>query len=254
LVAPAVFACCLAFAGPAFALDVFTLWQRPEAPLSLAVGDRVDYQTSIQESGRRTTDLVRLQCVEDTERGWWLEILPLTETAAGLMPTAGEGVRLLLDHEVVTRSGDLPARVLRVERWQAGVVEVLEGSSWREDPLVKTSLQAGFSPDTVERQGGTTRVVGEADLLCSQFTLVERDTTRIELPRGTLLQITKHEVSAAVHPDIPFLGVAFAAERVETRSVLDPPGGRRAPPPELRIETMELIDFGRDAKSRLGVR
>lgn len=252
--APAVLACLLLAASPAAALDVFTLWQRPEAPLSLAVGDRVDYQSSTQEGGRRSVELFRLQCVDETAAGWWLEILPLVESGEALEPTPGEGVRLLLDHRVVTRAGELSANVLRVERWSGGRAEALDDGAWRDDPLVRASLRAGFEPDAVEVQGCTTRVVGEADLLCSQFTLVDRDTTRIELPRGVMLQFLKHEVSAAVHPDVPFLGVVFAAERVETRSELDPPRGRRPPPPELRIETMELVGFGRDAAPTLGAR
>ncbi|MDO9694038.1 MAG: hypothetical protein Q7W56_04855 [Candidatus Latescibacteria bacterium] len=237
--------------GGAAALDVFTLWQRAEAPLSLAVGDRVDYSSTTLEAGRRTTELVRVQCVGDGPDGWLLEILPLEATKRGFAPRPGEGLRLVLSHDVSRREGDLAGLVRRVEQWTDGRGRELDPAQWREDPLTASLLDADFRPDVVTSQGATTRVVGGADLLCSQFTLVAADTARITLPRGEMIQIHRREISAAVHPGVPFLGLAFAAERSETSAQLIPAGRRSPPPPTQKVETMELIGYGRDAAPAL---
>ena len=77
------------------------------------------------------------------------------------------------------------------------------------------------------------------------------DTGRVRLPRGELIQVSRDEVSVAVHDEVPFLGIAYAAQRVSTRSDFNSPGRRRPPPPSTRIEIMELTGFGRDAKAVL---
>jgi len=235
----------------AAALDVFTLWQRAEAPLSLAVGDRVDYSTTTLEAGRRSTELIRVQCVADGPDGWQLEILPLESTRRGLAPLPGEGLRLVLSHDVSRREGDLAALVSGVVQWSGGRSRVLDPAQWREDPLAASLLDAAFRPDDVTTQGGTTRVVAGRDLLCSQFTLVAADTARIALPRGEMIQVHRREISAAVHPGVPFLGLAFAAERSETSATVIPAGRRSPPPPTQKVETMELVGYGRDATPAL---
>ncbi len=231
----------------ATALDVFTLWRRAEAPLSLAVGDRVDYNRTTLEAGRRTTELIRVQCVADGPDGWLLEILPLEATSRGLAPRPGEGLRLVLSHDVSRREGDLAGLVRRVVQWNEGRSRALDPGEWREDPLTASLLDVDFQPDDVTAQGATTRVVGGVDLLCSQFTLVAADTARITLPRGEMIQIHRREISAAVHPGVPFLGLAFAAERSETSAQVIPAGRRSPPPPTQKVETMELVGYGRDA-------
>jgi len=237
----------LTCAGGALALDVFTLWRQPEAPLRISPGCRVDYLGTSIEAGRRRVDALRIQCVGETEAAWMIEVLPLEETPDGRIPLPGEGLRLTIARELAGRSGSLIDFVLEVEQWREGIGQVLPPEQWRDDPLAGAFLETGFTPDSKEMQGKTTRVVGDADLLCEQFTLAASDTTRITLPRGQMIQIHRREVSAAVHDGIPFLGIAYAAERAETRSELVPAGRRQPPPPALRIETMELLDFGEDA-------
>ena len=241
--------CCLSLAwtGVAAALDVFTLWRLPEAPLSIAAGDRVDYLGTSIEAGRRRVEALRIQCVGQTDTAWLIEILPLEETPDGHVPVPGEGLRLTIDRALAGRAGDLVDHILEVAQWREGRGEVLPPEQWRDDPLTGAFLETGFVPDAKEAQGRTTRVVGEADLLCEQFTLSAGDTTRIDLPRGEMIQIHRREISAAVHDTIPFLGLAYAAERAETRSELVPAGRRAPPPPSLRVEIMELLDFGADA-------
>lgn len=249
------FACVLAVllcAGAASALDVFTLWQRPEAPLRIAPGDRVDYLATSLEAGRRRVELLRIQCVGESEDAWLIEVLPLDETDAGRAPRPGEGVRLTVARALAARAGDLVDHIRRVEQWEGGERHELPPEQWRDDPLAGDVFATGFVPDEVETQGRTTRVVGEADLLCDQFTLTAVDTTRITLPRGEMLQLHTREVSAAIHAAVPFLGLAYAAERAETRSELVPAGRRSPPPPSMKVEIMELLEFGEDASPVLG--
>ena len=60
-----------------------------------------------------------------------------------------------------------------------------------------------------------------------------------------MIQITTREITAAVNREIPFLGVAYAAERVRSESKLDPPSPKFSPPPpQVRVEVMELVGFG----------
>jgi len=241
----------LTCAGGALALDVFTLWRQPEAPLRISPGCRVDYLGTSIEAGRRQVEAMRIQCVGETETTWLIEVLPLDEIPDGHVPRPGEGLRLTIARELAKRSGSLIDFVLEVAQWQDGSGRMLPAEQWRDDPLTGIFLESGFTPDSMEVQGKTTRVVGDADLLCEQFTLIASDTTRITLPRGEMIQIHRKEVSAAVHDEVPFLGVAYAAERTETRSELVPAGRRQPPPPSIRVEIMELLDFGTDAVSAL---
>ncbi len=251
---PAVVACCFALivlssAGDVWALDVFTLWRQPEAPLRIEAGSRVDYQVTSIETGRRRTEVMRIQCVDRSDEAWLIEILPLERLDGVHIPIPGRGLCLTVDRRLATRSGNLIDHVQKVEQWDDGVHTVLPPEQWRDDPLANAFLDSGFVPDTTETQGSTTRVVGEIDLLCAQFTLTAGDTTHIALPRGEMIQIHTREVSMAVHADVPFLGLAYAAERAETRSELVPAGRRSPPPPSMTVEIMELIDFGEDAVS-----
>jgi len=239
-------------ASPAAALDLFTLWQDASAPLAVAPGDRVDYRNVTVEQGRRRTELVRLQCVADAGDHWVLELLPLHEGDAGPAPVPGEGWRLELRKSALASRGGLEEHVGRVEQWLEGEPRTVDAAEWRQDPLLQSALAADFRPESRETRDPTTRVVAGHDLLCDQVVMVDRDTSRVELPRGVLLQIHTREISASYQAAVPFLGVVHAAERSETRSSVEPAGSRRLPPPRVRVETMELVDFGHDAAPWLG--
>ena len=255
--APAVVACMLTMvmlliAGHAWSLDVFTLWHQPEAPLRIEVGSRVDYLGTSIEAGRRRSEVMRIQCVGESEENWLIEIVPLELVDGAYEPLPGQGLRLTIDRRLADRSGNLIDHVHQVELWDESGHRELPAEQWRDDPLAGAFLDSGFVPDRIEAQGRTTRVIGVMDLLCDQFTLVAGDTTRIALPRGEMIQIHSREVSVAVHANIPFLGLAYAAERSETRSKLVPAGRRSPPPPAMTVEIMELIDYGDDAVSVFG--
>lgn len=250
LAASAVLLCLLTV--PASALDLFTLWHHEAGRFAIEAGDRVDYRSVTVERGRRREELVRLQCVEEDAQRWVLELLPLVADGEGLRPLPGEGWRLELAKTALSRAGRLEDHIGRVEQWLEGEPRTLSVSEWRDDPLLQTTLTADFRPESEEEQAPTTRKAGGRDLLCSQIVMVDRDTSRVELPRGSLLQIHTREVSASFHDDIPFLGMAHAAERMETQSTVEPAGARRPPPPRIRVETMELMDFARDATPWLG--
>lgn len=242
----------LAWAAPAASLDLFTLWHAAAGSLSIAPGDRVDYRNVTIEQGRRRTELVRLQCVGEDGGHWLLELLPLREGPDGLHPLPGEGWRLELAKTAATARGGLDEHVGRVVHWLEGEPRTVDAAEWREDPLLQASLAVDFHPESREVRPRTTRVVAGRDLLCDQMVLVDRDTSRVELPRGVLLQIHVREVSASYEASVPFLGVVHAAERAETRASVEPAGSRPLPPPRVRVETMELVDFGRDAVAWLG--
>ncbi len=245
LTAPAVCVLALLAAAPAAALDVFTLWSRPEVPLKIEPGDWADYRTQEMAAGRRSTDLVRIRCLAADAAAWTLELRPLTESAGGVLdPDPGRGLRLEISRALASREGDLADHVLKVEQIRDGAYRELPSAEWREDPLVRSSLKAGFVPDRVDTLDGTVRVVAGAELACGQLELASADTTRIAMPKGELVQVHGRVVTAAVHRSVPFLGIVYAAEREETRSSIVPEGGRRCPPPEIGVEIMELIGFG----------
>jgi hypothetical protein len=140
-------------------------------------------------------------------------------------------------------------------RWQAGEPRELLPAEWREDPLVQSILAREFMPDAVDFAGETVRVIRGQELKCDQFQMTANDTQAVDLPTGRLEQITQWEVTTAISAKIPFFGIAYAAERSRAESRLDPPSDRFEPPaPVTRVETMELIAFGNQAKPVLVTR
>jgi hypothetical protein len=238
---------------PVRALDVFTLWRQPELPLRLEEGAWADYRSQVMAGGRREEGLTRIACLS-REHGsdddtWLVELLPLSEQEDGsLVPVPGEGARLRLSRSLLDREGHLLDAVVEAEKWRDGKPEKVSDDQLRNDPLVSASLDAEFTPDLTERRDPTTRVIGGIQYLCDQFVMSAADTQVANLPAGRMIQATTREITAAVHPDIPFLGVAYAAERVRSDSTLDPPSKKFSPPPpQIRVEVMELIDFGTQA-------
>lgn len=231
---------------------MFTLWSRPEVPIRLTVGHWVEYRTQELAAGRRTDGLVRIQCVARDDRGWTVEMIPLLEDEQGrFTPEPGRGWRLVLDSGVLDREGELADHVREVVQWERGSPRLLDPGRWREDPLVQASLRGEFVPDEVRDLDPTVRVVSGVELTCSQLEMSSADTTVIAMPRGELRQVHSRVVTAAVNPEAPFLGIVFAAEREETRSSIVPAGRRRAPPPEVKVEIMELVGYGDDARPML---
>ncbi|MCP4573039.1 MAG: hypothetical protein GY838_11850 [bacterium] len=244
----------LAAAAPAAALDVFTLWRQPEVPLRLEEGAWVDYRTQVMTGGRRRHGLTRLACLgrdgQDENASWILEILPLAERDDGsLVPVKEDAVRLEVAPALAERAGSLLDNVRRARQWRGGKPTDLSLEQLRENPLLAASLEDEFVADSVETKHPTTRVVGGHELLCDQLVLTAEDTDTSDLPAGRVIQTTVREISAAVHADVPFLGLVYVAERVRSSSRLDPPSDRfRDPPPQSRVEIMELVGFGDDAK------
>lgn len=240
-------------AGAACALDLFTLWQRPELPLNLAAGHWADYRRLALADGRRTDDLLRIQCLErDEEGGWILEVVPLVETAPDVFTVVpGEGLRLHLTEAVARRRDGILQVVREVHLWRDGAAQLLDRGRWRQDPLVTASFSGDFRPDLVRESPPTVRVIGGRELECRQLEFAAADTQQAVLPQGRLIQATSQEVSAAVHQDIPLLGLAYVSERLRSESWLDPPSRRRLPPPQVRIEILECIAFGSGASALL---
>ena len=241
-------------AVPAAALDFFTLWQRPELPLTLEAGLWADYRRQAVTEGRRTDDLVRIQCLGRDDQGrWLLEVLPLVETAGGDLKVApGEGLRLRLTGAVTDRTGDVMEAVDEVRLWRDGEVQVLDRRQWRRDPLVTASFSGDFAPDTVDESGATVRVIAGRELSCRQLVFAAADTQVAELPDTRMVQTATQEVTAAVSDEIPLLGLAYVSERVAAESRLDPPSKRMpAPPPSLRVEILECLDYGAGAVAAL---
>ncbi len=225
-------------------------------PLNMIVGSWADYSTVTLTGGRRSEDLVRIQCVgraqEAPARGWVVELLPLQEVDGTLAVIPGEGLSLQISQEILRREADLVDVIQKVVRWQDGEPRELSPAEWREDPLVEASLVREFQPESVEFLGGAVRVVRGQELACDQFQMTAADTQAIELPAGRLEQVTRWEVTAAISAHIPFLGIAFAAERTRAESHLDPPSERfEPPPPATRVETLELIAYGNRATPQL---
>lgn len=240
--------------GAARALDVFTLWRQPMIPLQMHEGAWADYRTQVMTGGKRQESLVRVVCLDraagSDDKSWLLEILPLQELADGtLEPLAGEGLRLRLSRNVLRREGSLLDSVTGIVRWQDGVGQATTVAELRSDPLLAASLAEEFTPRETEIGNPTTRVVQGTQYLCDQFVFTAADTQLAQLPAGRMIQVSSREVSAAVNSKIPFLGLAYAAERVRSESTLDPPSRRFSPPPpQVRVEIMELVGFGGGAK------
>lgn len=234
----------------AMALDLFTLWQRPELPLNLTVGMRADYRRQALSEGRRVDDLLRVQCLGRDDAGRWLiEVLPLVEVAPdSLVVVPGEGLQLTLGESFEQRTGGLADAVVSVRLWRDGIATSLDQQEWRRDPLVTASFSGEFAPQTVVEGASTIRVIDLRELACRQLEFVAADTQHAVLPVGEMVQVSSQEVAAAVHPDIPLLGLAYVTERVRAESTLHPPSDRfPTPPPQLRIEILECLSFGVDA-------
>jgi len=233
---------------------VFTLWRQPEVPLRIAEGDWADYRTQVMTGGRRQQGATRIACVDASDpETWVLELLPLEEHEdQRCTPLPGQGVRLTVRRSLAAREGSLLDAVVSAHHWLDGQSSVMSREQLREDPLLSASLEEEFVADEVRRDEPTTRVIAGLELLCDQFTMTAVDTQAAALPAGRMIQSTTREVTAAVHGDIPFLGLAYAAERVRSESQLDPPSSRfRPPPPQVRVEIMELVNFGTGAKAVL---
>ncbi|PIE75574.1 hypothetical protein CSA17_06770, partial [bacterium DOLJORAL78_65_58] len=197
---------------PAQALDLFTLWRQPEVPLNLKAGAWVDYRTQVMAAGRREQGLLRVVCLRATADQVVLELLPLEEKREGVLtPVPGQGARVTLDGSVRKRQGSLLAAVQAVRQWQDGQARDISPRELRDDPLVSTSFVSDFQPTTVESRQTTTRVVAGRQFSCRQWVMASADTQSAVMPAGRMRQISSREVAAAVHEDIPFLGLAYAS-------------------------------------------
>jgi hypothetical protein len=243
---------------PVRALDVFTLWKQPQVPLRLAEGEWADYRFQVMSGGRQEQSVTRVACLDRAggtdDQAWIVEILPLREDADGrLLPLPGEGLRLRLSRKLLSREGSLLDHVLGARQWSAGRVTEMSADQLRQDPLLADSFNEEFTAATVTPGTPTTRVVGGVQYLCDQTVMAAADTQVASLPAGRLRQVTTRELAVATHPDLPFLGMAYASERVRSDSSLDSSGGRLRPPPaRVRVEIMELVAHGRGARPALG--
>ena len=250
--------CVLSGVRPVRALDVFTLWKQPQVPLRLTEGDWADYRFQVTAGGRQEQSLTRVACLSradgSDDMAWLVEVLPLKEEADGrLSPLPGEGLRLRLSRRLTARQGSLLDHVLAARQWSGGRATELSAAQLREDPLVADSFQEEFTAATATSGTPTTRVIGGVQFLCAQTVLAAADTQLATLPAGRLRQVTSRELSAATNPDLPFLGLAYATERVRAESTVEPAGSRlRPPPPRVRVEVMELVAHGKGAKPALG--
>ena len=161
---------------------------------------------------------------------------------------SGPDLELLLRRIIREEAGLTP--VVPADKWRDGEVVPLSQEELREDPLIASSLEDAFLALSVEEQEPTTRVIEGRELLCRQLVMATADTSVADLPAGRMIQETVREISVAVHDEVPFLGLAYVAERVRAESRLDPPSRRFRPPvPQVRVEIMELVAFGRNASS-----
>ena len=240
--------------SPARALDFFTLWRQPNVPLQMTEGSWADYRTQVMAGGRRESDQVRISCLDrrygTDDESWVIELLYLEELADGsLVPLPGQGTRLRVSRQLLNRTGQLMDFVLEIERWQDGKGQSISPAELMDDPLLAASLASEFIPEKIETTGQTTRVVQGRQLLCDQFTMSAVDSQSVHLPAGNMVQVSTWEITAAINGDVPFLGLAYATERVRAESTLDPPNKRmKMPPARIRVELMELVAFGNDAE------
>ncbi|MCB1182107.1 hypothetical protein KDM41_01655 [bacterium] len=236
------------------ALDVFTLWRQPELPLRIAPGDWVEYRGQSLAGGRREETLTRVACLaEDGEGRLLLELVPLEDVDGALRPVAGEGVRLEVSRDLRERRGTFVDAIVSAVQWRGGEAVPLGADELRDDPLVAASLASDFVPDSVTPRDPTTRIVLGRQFLCDQWVMAAADTQEARLPAGLMRQVTTREIVAAVHPDIPFLGLTYVSERIRAESELDPPSRRlKPPPPRVRVDVLELVGFGTGAQPVLG--
>jgi hypothetical protein len=158
-------------------------------------------------------------------------------------------LRLWFSDALQTRQGELLDAVLAVQRWQDGKATTLPREQWHDDPLVTDTLVGQLPLTDPTDQGTTVRVIEGRNLTCRQLAFTAADTLSKTLPAGTLVQVTTQEVTAAVNPGIPLLGVAYAAERLRAESTLTPPSRRfSAPPPQIRVETLECVAYGTNGR------
>ena len=243
---------------PVRALDVFTLWRQPNVPLHMAEGEWADYRFQVTAGGRQEQSLTRVACLDRAagtdDQAWVVEVLPLAEEPGGrLVPVPGEGLRLRLSRKLLSRTGSLLDHVLGAKQWTGGRATELSAAQLRGDPLIADSFREDFLASTVTTGQPTTRVIGGVQYLCDQSVMAAADTQVAALPAGNLRQVTTRELTAATNPDLPFLGLAYATERVRADSSLDRPGGRLRPPPaRVRVEVMELVAHGKGARPVLG--
>jgi hypothetical protein len=242
---------------PVMALDIFTLWRQPMIPMQMFEGAWADYRTQVMAGGQRKQGLTRVVCLDQKsgsdERSWLMELLPLEEKPDGtLVPLPGEGLRLRISRSILKREGRLLDAVTEIVQWKDGKSAPTTVEELRSDPLISASLESDFDPDGMQVAQQTTRVIQERQYLCDQFVFSAADTQTADLPAGRMVQISTHEVTAAVNSAIPFLGLAYVTERVRSESTLDPPSRRFSPPPpRVRVEIMELVGFGGGAKPHL---
>ena len=249
----------VALVQPAKALDIFTLWQQPMIPLEMHEGAWADYRTQVMAGGKRQHSLTRVVCL-DREAGtdddsWLVELLSLEEKPDGsLVPIPGQGLRLRISRFILSREGFLLDAVTDIVQWQDGHSQATTVAELRSDPLISASLESDFHPGDVQIGKQTTRVIQGRQYLCDQFVFSASDTQTADLPAGRMVQLTTHEVTAAVNSSIPFLGLAYVTERIRAESTLDPPSRKFSPPPaKVRVEIMELVGFGGGAKPFLKV-
>jgi len=244
-------------AVPAPALDLFTLWRQPEIPLHIEEGSWVDYRSQVMAGGRREEGLTRLVCLSradgSDDETFLLELLPLDEQKDGsLLPMVGQGAQVRIRRDVLHRQGSLMQAIVSVHHWQDGQVREITPEELRDDPLISTSFTSDFVPDEVSNQQATTRIVSGRQFTCRQWILASADTQSVVMPAGRMNQISTREIAAAVHEEIPFLGLAYASERVRAVSSLDPPNRKiPVPPARIRVEVMELVGFGFNARAHL---
>ncbi len=243
--------------SPAAALDLFTLWRQPEIPLNIVEGGWVDYRNQVTAAGRREESLTRLLCLsrEDgsDDSTFLLELLPLQEKKDGsLVPVPGQGAQVRVSRDILLRQGALLKSIIEVHHWQDGQVQEITPQELRDDPILSMSFTSDFVPDEVSSQHETTRIVAGHQFTCRQWSLASADTESVVMPAGRMNQISTREITAAVNDGIPFLGLAYASERVRSVSSLDPPNRKiPVPPARIRVEVMELVGFGFEGRAHL---
>lgn len=243
--------------GPAVALDLFTLWRQPEIPLRIEEGSWVDYRSQVMAGGRREEGLTRVSCLTEAEgsdqKTFLLEILPLHEQQDGtLIPIPAQGAQVRVLRDVLKREGSLMQAIVSVHHWQDGRPQEITPQELRDDPMISTSFTTDFVPDEVSNQQSTTRIVRGHQMTCRQWILASADTQSVVMPAGKMNQISTREIAAAVNEEVPFLGLVYASERVRAVSTLDPPNRKiPVPPARIRVEVMELVGYGFDARSHL---
>ena len=143
--------------------------------------------------------------------------------------------------------------VAKNSQWAGGRSTTLSAADLRRDPLLADSFNEEFTAATVSSGTATTRVIGGVQYFCAQTVMAAADTQVADLPGGRIRQVTTRELAAATNADLPFLGLAYASERVRSESSAEPGSGRLRPPPgRVRVEIMELVAHGRDARPALG--